>query len=163
MAACKLRFYRTFCAFCNKAGHSQDECPLKRRQENKNRWEEHKVQAAELREALRKNDQLARVPYRGAKPNARKSCEGSDDGTANMTSGTASLSTSACSTKDVRKLTNTEKDVKKHEKALREILNIERRLARGEKVDILQREKALRRLEIEESLRKLRAGGPPST
>merc|ERR1712031_140053 len=69
-----------------------------------------------------------------------------DDGTASTRSGSYASST----TPQVLQLTeDEEKEAKRHEKSLREISKIEDRLARGEKVDTLQRAKVLRKSEIE--------------
>jgi len=59
------------------------------------------------------------------------------------------------------RLSNEEdKEVRKYEKLLREIAKIEEKIAAGEKVDTLQRQKAQRRAEIEDTfvMRKLRTG-----
>merc|ERR1712043_81277 len=105
---------------------------------------------------------VAGGPARRAAWLARKAKEPPKD---SDTMSEASFSTAA-STMEERpsgppRLSNEEdKEVRRYEKLLREIAKIEEKTAAGEKVDTLQRQKAQRRAEIEDTLvmRKLRTG-----
>lgn len=140
---------RTFCPCCSRAGHGLAACPKKRRDEAAEKHAKWVASGGPAKETAR----IAR------QAEIEKREKDSDTSSEAACSTAPSMTGRNCAV--LPKLTDhEEKEARKHEKLLRDICKIEKRIACGEKVDALQVQKVERRVEIEQGwvMTKVRAG-----
>jgi len=159
-ASCPKPFFRPECRGCGRLGHAELLCPQKQRAEAAARRaaREADMEAWEAKQAAWKAKQAAWE----ARQAARIAHVGSKDIDA-LSDSAASASTAASAAEPLALPTLSvpeEKEARKVERKLREVAQLEDRLARGENLDALQLGKVARKAELEDTLvmQKLRAG-----